>query len=182
VYRLGPAIFMSPFDEPAGSQATLRPETGTARTRILFLCASNSCRSQMAEGWARFLRSDDIEAWSAGIVKKQVDPRAVQVMAEAGVDISAQYSKTISELPVGGFDFVITLCSDAQEACPVFPGRTAVVHHGFDDPPKLAADASSEEEALGHYRRVMNEIREFVLTLPGSLEPPGLSLDILSIS
>lgn len=141
-----------------------------ARVKILFLCTGNTCRSQMAEGWARHLKADTIEAWSAGTEPRAVDPRAVRVMAEAGVDISAQRSKSVDELPAADFDFVVTLCDSAKEACPYFPARVRVVHRGFDDPPSLAAGARSEEEALAHYRRVRDEIRAFVETLPSWLE------------
>jgi len=123
----------------------------------------------MAEGWARHLKGDDIEAYSAGIEKHGLNPNAVKVMAEAGVDISKHQSQTVNELPVREFDYVVTVCGHASENCPIFPGKAKVVHVGFDDPPKLAADAKNEEEALRHYRRVRDEIRAFVETLPGSL-------------
>jgi arsenate reductase len=139
------------------------------KLRILFLCTGNSCRSQMAEGWARHLKSGAIDPFSAGIEKHGLNPLAVKVMAEAGVDISRHKSKTVDELPTRGFDYVVTLCGNAQETCPIFPGRAKVVHVGFDDPPRLAADAKSEEEALAHYRRVRDEIRAFIETLPASL-------------
>ena len=130
--------------------------------RVLFLCTGNSCRSQMAEGWARHLKADSIEPHSAGIEVHGLDPRAVRVMAEAGVDISRQRSKHVDELKGVAFDCVVTLCGHAHEHCPVFPGRTKVVHVGFDDPPALAAGAASEQEALAPYRRVRDEIRRFV--------------------
>ncbi len=142
------------------------------KTRILFLCTGNSCRSQMAEGWARALKSDAIEAASAGIERHGMNPRAVAAMAEAGVDISGQRSKTIDELDRQGgldFDYVITLCGHAHESCPNFPGRALVFHHGFDDPPTLARDADDEEQAMGHFRRVRDEIRAFVAAMPGNL-------------
>ena len=139
------------------------------KTRILFLCTGNSCRSQMAEGFARALRPDAIEAYSAGVEKRGLDQRAVAVMAEAGVDISKARSKLVEELPVREFDFVVTLCGHANENCPYFPGPTRRVHKGFDDPPALARDAGSEEQILAHYRRVRDEIRAFVLSLPESL-------------
>lgn len=139
------------------------------RLRILFLCTRNSCRSQMAEGWARVLRAELIEAYSAGIESQALDPRAAAVMLEAGVDISRQKSKTIGELPVADFDFVITVCSDADRNCPVLPGKAQKIHRGFDDPPRLAMTARSEEVALGYYRRVRDEIRDFVVSLPASL-------------
>ena len=139
------------------------------RPKILFLCTGNSCRSQMAEGWARTLRADVLAAQSAGTDPGALNPMAVQAMAEAGVDISGQRSKHIDELEGVDFDWVVTLCGDAHENCPLFPGDTKVVHAGFDDPPRLAADSRSEEEALVHYRRVRDEIRAFVETLPDAL-------------
>ncbi|HDQ41824.1 MAG TPA: arsenate reductase ArsC [Desulfonatronum sp.] len=120
----------------------------------------------MAEGWTRQLKGQQIEAYSAGMEKHGLNPLAVQVMAEAGVDISGQISKTVDELPVSEFDYVITLCSHAQETCPFFPAKTKRLHVGFDDPPALAANAQTVEESLAHYRRVRDEIRAFVQTLP----------------
>jgi arsenate reductase (thioredoxin) len=140
------------------------------KVRVLFLCTGNSCRSQIAEGWARLLKGDRIEAFSAGIETHGLNPRAVKVMAEAGADISGHRSKHVRELKDVPLDYVVTVCSHAGENCPVFPGKAKVVHVGFDDPPKLAAGAKSEEEALGHYRRVRDEIRAFIETLPESLE------------
>lgn len=140
------------------------------KMKILFLCTGNSCRSQMAEGWARVLKGGEIEAYSAGIETHGLNPRAVKVMAEAGVDISGHRSKHVDELKGVVFDYVITVCDNAHESCPLFPRRTKVVHVGFDDPPRLAKGAKSEEEALGHYRRVRDEIRAFVESLPESLK------------
>ena len=140
------------------------------RLKVLFLCTGNACRSQMAEGWARALKGDFIEPYSAGIAPHGVDPRAIQVMAEAGVDISAHTSKAVRSLMHVSFDYVVTVCGNANENCPIFPGRAKIVHVGFDDPPALAKDAVSEEEALNHYRRVRDEIRRFVEGLPETLE------------
>ena len=137
--------------------------------KILFLCTGNACRSQMAEGWARHLKGDVLEPYSAGIETHGLDPRAVRVMAEAGVDISHHRSKHVSELKDIAFDYVVTVCDNARESCPLFPGRTKVVHASFEDPPRLARDAKTEEEALAPYRRVRDEIKAFVLTLPESL-------------
>ncbi len=137
------------------------------KTTILFLCTGNSCRSQMAEGWAKNLKADKIDAYSAGIEKHGLNPLAIKVMAEAGVDISFQYSKIIDELPVREFDWVITLCGHVNETCPFFPGKQ--IHHGFDDPPRLAAKATTEEEKLVAYRKVRDEIREYISSLPESL-------------
>lgn len=141
-----------------------------AKLRILFLCTGNSCRSQMAEGWARALRGDVIEPYSAGIEKHGMNPLAVQVMAEAGVDISGQHSKTTEELEDLEFDYVVTVCDRARESCPLFPGNAKIIHVGFDDPPRLAQEAKSEQEALSHYRRVRDEIRAFIEAMPEVLE------------
>ena len=140
------------------------------RLKVLFLCTGNSCRSQMAEGWARHLKGDVIEAYSAGIAPSGLNPLAVKAMAEAGVDISAHRSKHVDELKGVAFDYVITVCGHANENCPIFPGRTKVVHVGFDDPPRLAEGAETEEEALRHYRRVRDEIRAFIERMPGIIE------------
>lgn len=134
--------------------------------KILFLCTGNSCRSQMAEGWARALKSDVVEAYSAGIETHGLNPYAVKVMAEAGVNISAQKSKLVPDLPTQEFDYVITVCGNARESCPVFPGKTRVVHVGFDDPPRLAEACQTGEEKLACYRRVRDEIRTFIEKLP----------------
>jgi arsenate reductase (thioredoxin) len=138
--------------------------------RVLFLCTGNSCRSQMAEGWARALKGDILEAYSAGIEKHGLNPHAVKVMAEAGVDISKQCSKTPAEIGPMGFDCVVTVCGHADENCPVFPGTTKVVHVGFEDPPKLTKHLPDGEEKLAVYRKVRDEIRAFVKRLPEALE------------
>jgi arsenate reductase len=140
------------------------------KLKILYLCTGNSCRSQMAEGWTRHLKGDAIEAYSAGVEPHRVDPRAVKAMGEVGVDISGQSSKHVDTLQGIEFDFVITLCDQANESCPFFPGKTRRRHMGFDDPPRLAANAPSEEEAMAHYRRVRDEIKTFVEKLPEVLE------------
>jgi len=121
----------------------------------------------MAEGWARHLKHDVIEAYSAGIEKHGMDPIAIKVMAEVGVDISRQESCLIEELPIQDFDLVVTLCGHANETCPFFPGKK--IHKGFDDPPKLALAAENEEKKLVHYRRVRDEIKCFIELLPDSL-------------
>ena len=141
-----------------------------SKKRILFLCTGNSCRSQMAEGWTRALRGDVLEAYSAGVETHGLNPHAVRVMAEAGVDISGHRSKHVNELLNEGIDYVVTVCDAAAEACPRFPGKARIIHRGFDDPPRLAKAARTEEEALGFYRRVRDEIRAFVETLPESVE------------
>jgi arsenate reductase len=133
---------------------------------LLFLCTGNSCRSQMAEGLCRHLRGDEINAFSAGIEKHGLNPLAVKVMQEIGIDISSHHSKTLDELSEQEFDAVITVCGHADETCPVFPGKTTRVFHGFDDPPKLAAAEETEEGALRHYRRVRDEIKAYIEALP----------------
>ncbi len=135
------------------------------KTRILFLCTHNSCRSQMAEGWMRRLKTDFIEPYSAGIKPSSVDPLAVRVMEEAGVDISSYRSKHLDELRGIDFDYVITVCDHARQVCPVFPARTNSIHHRFDDPSELARKAGTEQEALAHYRRVRDKIRALVENL-----------------
>jgi arsenate reductase len=139
------------------------------KLKILFLCTGNSCRSQMAEGWARRLHPDTIEPWSAGTNPKGLDPYAVRVMAEAGVDISRQRSKHLNELKELSFDYVITVCDSANETCPFFPGKTRRIHKGFDDPPGLSKSVDTEEEIIAGYRRVRDEIRIFIEKIPDSL-------------
>jgi len=132
------------------------------KTNVLFLCTGNSCRSQMAEGWARELLADKVEACSAGIEAHGMNPNAIHVMKEAGVDIANQSSKLADSLSEVPLDLVITVCGHADENCPAFLTKAKVVHVGFDDPPKLAKAAATEEEALDCYRRVRDEIRDFV--------------------
>ena len=139
------------------------------KLKVLFLCTGNSCRSQMAEGWARKLKNDQIEPYSAGIETHGLNPNAVKVMAESGVDISHHQSKHVDTLKDIDFDYVVTVCGHANENCPIFPRKAKIVHVGFDDPPKLAKNSASQEEALGHYRRVRDQIRHFVERLPQSL-------------
>ncbi len=135
--------------------------------KVLFLCTGNSCRSQMAEGWARELKSDVIEPYSAGIEAHGLNPLAVRVMAESGIDISGQRSKTVEEIKDVPLDLVVTVCGHANETCPMWlTGKANVIHIGFDDPPALARNAKTEEEALQHYRRVRDEIRSFIEKLP----------------
>ena len=133
---------------------------------MLFLCTGNSCRSQMAEAWTRLLKGDRFDAYSAGVQPKPIDPRAVKAMAETGIDISEQKSKDVDVFGNMEFDYVITLCDDARESCPYFPAKTKLIHQGFEDPPKLAEEAKNEEEAMAPYRRVRDEIKAFVETLP----------------
>jgi arsenate reductase len=139
------------------------------KLKVLFLCTGNSCRSQMAEGWARALKNDVIEAYSAGIETHGLNPNAVKVMDEAGVDISHHKSENVADLLHIPFDYVITVCGHANEHCPLFPGKAKVIHVGFDDPPKLAAQVTGEEAKLDCYRRVRDEIKAFIKTLPKGL-------------
>jgi len=139
-------------------------ETNSKKS-VLFLCTGNSCRSQMAEGWARHLKGRSIDAYSAGTHTHGLNPNAVRAMGECGVDISKHRSKTIAELPPIAFDLVVTVCGAAHEMCPVFPGARKTIHVGFDDPPKLAQSARTDDEAMVHYRRVRDEIRDFVAAL-----------------
>ena len=127
----------------------------------------------MAEGWARHLKGEEFAAYSAGTKPHGLNRVAMKVMLQAGVDMADHRSKTIRQLGEIEFDYVVTVCDNAQEACPVFPGQAKVIHKGFDDPPRLAAAATSEEEAMGHYERVRDEIRVFVETLPEGLEGLG---------
>ena len=137
--------------------------------RILFLCTGNACRSQMAEGWARSLHGGRLQAWSAGIAPHGLDPRAVAVMIEAGVDISGQRAKALDELDGASFDWIVTVCDRARESCPVLPGSVRSLHVAFEDPPRLVSPGASEQQALVVYRRVRDEIREFVESLPARL-------------
>ncbi len=142
--------------------------------KILFLCTGNSCRSQMAEGWTRHLKSDQFEAYSAGVAPHGLNLDAVKVMQEAGVDISNQQSQHIEEFKDMDIDYVVTVCDNARESCPIFPGKAKVIHVGFDDPPLMAAEAAQrgaeEKVQLDCYRMVRDEIREFVEHLPASLQ------------
>ncbi len=154
--------------------ANLRPgrarePAADRRLRILFVCTGNACRSQMAEGWTRALKADRIEPFSAGTAPAGIDPLAVQVMAEAGVDISRQYSKHVLSFRDVPVDCVVTLCDSARQACPAPMLTARTIHVGFDDPPTLARAAASRPEGLGHYRRVRDEIRQFVEALPDSI-------------
>ena len=137
------------------------------KIRVLFLCTGNSCRSQMAEGWARHLKANSIDAYSAGIRPIGVSARAIQVMAEAGVDISMHKSQSLDEFSEIDFDYVITLCDNAAENCPVFNGNTKVIHRPFEDP---YFATGSEEDIMETFRKVRNDIREFIEAMPDNLE------------
>lgn len=139
------------------------------KKNIMFLCTGNSCRSQMAEGWARKYWGDEFEVYSAGTKKHGMNERAMKVMKESGVDISSHYSKTVEELPKVTFDYVVTVCGSAKENCPYFPGGK-IVHVGFQDPPALTKEMGDEEEILAVYRRVRDEIEAFVKNMKQVLE------------
>lgn len=143
------------------------------KIKVLFLCTGNSCRSQMAEGWGRYLKGDCLDVYSAGIEKHGLNPFAVKAMAEAGVDISDHQSNCLEELAEVTFDYVVTVCGHAHESCPVFPGKARIIHQGFDDPPGLTKDIVDEEKKMSVYRRVRDEIRKFVETLPEALKERG---------
>lgn len=132
------------------------------KKKVLFLCTGNSCRSQMAEGWTKHLWGNCIEPHSAGIEKHGLNPYAVRVMAEVNVDISQHYSKTIDELSSHNFDLVFTVCDKAREQCPIFFRNTKIIHVGFEDPPYLAQFVETEEEKLNIYRRIRDEIKNFI--------------------
>lgn len=142
------------------------------KTRLLFLCTGNSCRSQMAEGLVRARHPDRFEVHSAGIEKHGLNPDAVAVMAEIGIDISSHTSRRLDELEDPKFDLVITVCGHAHETCPLFPGDAEVIHQGFDDPPTLARGETDRDKVLGHYRRVRDEIDQYVRLLPEIVSTP----------
>jgi len=171
--RAGPNVMAVPvvkiFCGVIYAWAYISDEPNMKKMKILFLCTGNSCRSQMAEGWARHLKNKTIEPHSAGVEPHGLNSIAVDVMREAGVDISRQKSKHVDSLANIPFDYVVTVCGHAQETCPVFTGKTKVLHVGFDDPPALAKTAANQEKALGHYRRVRDEIKAWIQTLPESL-------------
>ncbi len=139
------------------------------KLKILFLCTGNSCRSQMAEGWARHLKADLIEPYSAGLDVHGLNENAVKVMKEAGVDIRGHRSKHLDEVMNIDFDYVVTVCDHAHETCPYFPGKAKMIHKGFDDPPRLSEKYDNHEDKLNCYRKVRDEIRDFVKSLPESL-------------
>ena len=137
------------------------------KLKILFLCTGNACRSQMAQGWARHMKGDCIEAYSAGVTPIGVSTKAIEVMAEAGVDISGHTSKHVNDLLGIDFDYVITLCDYAREVCPVFQGDVKTFHRRFDDP--YFAEGTTDE-ILAEFRKARDELKAFVQTLPDSLE------------
>jgi arsenate reductase len=145
------------------------------KPKVLFLCTGNSCRSQMAEGWARHLLGDLIDPYSAGIETHGLNPWAVKAMSEAGVDISGHRSKHVSELLDEGIELVVTVCDAAAESCPLFPGNARIIHHSFPDPPKMAKEKESLEEQFNCYRQVRDQIRDYVSSIRSlfALQSPG---------
>jgi arsenate reductase len=147
-----------------------RKGSSKGRKTVLFLCTGNACRSQMAEGWAKALKSEEIEVFSAGVAPCYVHPTAIRIMAEAGVDISGQYSKHVEEMDGIRFDYIVTLCDHASKVCPNYPGLGKRVHRPFEDP---VYARGTEEEVLARFRDVRDQIRRFVEGMPGNLEDPG---------
>ncbi len=139
------------------------------KIKLLYLCTGNSCRSQMAEGWTKALKSDQIDAYSAGIETHGLNPNAIKVMQEEGIDITAHKSQHIDDFLHFNFDYVVTVCDNAHDTCPIFPASATVVNISFDDPPKLAALVEGDQRKLNCYRVVRDQIKEFVQTLPNSL-------------
>jgi len=133
--------------------------------KLLFLCTGNSCRSQMAEAWAKAVWQDNVRVWSAGTAVHAIDPHAVRVMEEAGISMGGHTSTPVSRVLDIGFDYVITVCDNARETCPVFPRPVRALHRSFDDPPLVSQHAKTEQERLDIYRRVRDQIRDFILGL-----------------
>jgi arsenate reductase len=136
------------------------------KINILFICTGNSCRSQMAEGWARFLKGNSVESFSAGIRPIGVNARAIAVMAESGVDISMQSSSCIDDFPGIDFDYIITMCNHAAHQCPTFNSAAKIIHKPFEDP---YFACGSEEQIMNKFRKVRDDIRSFIETIPQSL-------------
>ncbi len=137
------------------------------KIKVLFLCTGNACRSQLAEGWARHLKGDVIDAYSAGICPIGVSSRAIETMAEAGVDISMHTSKHIDQLWNVDFDYVVTLCDNAAKNCPIFGEKAKVVHRPFEDPYFVTG---TEEQIKAEFRKARDQIKAFIETIPESLE------------
>ena len=133
------------------------------KKRVLILCTGNSARSQMAEGLLDHDAGDRFEAESAGTKPGQVRPEAITVMKELGIDISGHRSKHVDEFKDQSFDYVLTVCDNAKESCPVYPGQTKRIHKAFEDP---AAFQGSETERLALFRRVRDEIRDYLKKFP----------------
>lgn len=142
----------------------------TTKQKILFLCTDNSCRSQMVEGFTNHLKGDLFEAYSAGIEPHAINPNAVKVMDEIGIDISIQQSKLIDTFKNIEFDYVVTVCDSAHENCPFYPAKVRIIHHRFSDPTMMASRKKRESDKLECYRIVRDEIKEFIQKLPGNLK------------
>ena len=140
------------------------------KIKLLFLCTGNSCRSQMAEAWTRHLKNDTIEVYSAGVAPSGLDKNAVKVMAEKNIDISNHKSKNIHDYTDIDFDYIITVCGHAHETCPVVFSKSKIIHKGFDDPPQMAQKLTDKEKKLNCYRKIRDEIYEYVKTLPDALK------------
>lgn len=136
------------------------------KIKILFLCTSNSSRSQMAQGWANHLKGNIIEAYSAGVKPGSISKKAIAAMQEAGVDISAQRSKNVNELKGVDFDYVITVCDYAKEQCPVFPKDAKLIHKSFEDPSEVCG---TEQEKMEKYREIRDLIKDFVTGMPENI-------------
>ena len=130
--------------------------------KVLFLCTENACRSQMAEGLVNHDLAGQVQAFSAGVRPSRVNPRAIQVMAELGIDIRHHRSKSVDDLAGQQFDLVITVCDQAQEQCPIFPGETEIMHVGFPDPAKAIG---TEDEIMAVFRQVRDALREQMVPL-----------------
>lgn len=130
-----------------------------AKERVLFLCTHNSARSQMAEGLLRHLCGDRFEAYSAGTEPSRVNPYAVRVMEELGIDITMQSSKSVNSLDGEDFDYVVTVCDNAKESCPLFKGNHKSIHRGFSDPSRFRG---KDEEILSGFRNIRDEIRDWI--------------------
>jgi arsenate reductase len=138
---------------------------------VLILCTGNSARSQMAEGLLRHDSGDRFEVFSAGVSPTRVRPEAIAVMRELGIDLSAHHSKHVDEFAGQNFDYVLTVCDHARELCPVFPGETKTIHHSFVDPANFGGsegDRQSEEDRLAVFRKVRDQIRDYLRTFPRS--------------
>jgi arsenate reductase len=130
--------------------------------KVLFLCTENACRSQMAEGLVNHDLAGQVQAFSAGVKPSQVNDRSIQVMAELGIDISYHRAKSVDDLANEQFDLVITVCDQAQQQCPIFPGETEIMHVGYPDPAKATG---TEEEILTAFRRVRDALRDELIPL-----------------
>ena len=137
------------------------------RIKVLFLCTGNSCRSQIAEGWARHLKGDIMDVYSAGLAPGALNQMAVKVMAEAGVDISTQRPKHVDELKEVDFDYVVTICDNARENCPIFPRKTKYFHKAFEDP---SFTIGTRQQIQAAFVKLRDQMKEFIEKMPKILE------------